>query len=41
MFIQMHLIPVVVEIIGALVGFSLNGLIISMPSQMLLKNLYQ
>ena len=29
MFIQMHLVPEVVKIIGAFVGFSLNGVIIS------------
>lgn len=37
----MHLAPGVVEVIGAYVGFSSNGLIIIAASQSLLKNLYQ
>ena len=38
--IHMHLAPGVVEVTGAYIGFSSNGLIIFAASQSLLKNLY-
>ena len=40
-FIQMYLVPGVVEVTRVYVGFNLNSLIIFVPSQLLLKNLYQ